>query len=90
MRQTEGSRAELFSLLPLCAAGIRAGGAFFTGVPERPRLRALAAPTHAAAPAAADLPVVRHAGRRLRGAVAVVAYVTGVTLALATVTFSVT
>uniref|UniRef100_A0AAZ3QSC2 Uncharacterized protein n=1 Tax=Oncorhynchus tshawytscha TaxID=74940 RepID=A0AAZ3QSC2_ONCTS len=41
---------------------IRAGGAFFAGVPEGPWFSALAAPTGTAAPPAADLPVIRHTG----------------------------
>lgn len=75
---------------PLGAAGVGAGGAFFTGVPESPRLRALTAPAHALAPPTAHGPIVCDAGRRLRGAVAVVANVAGVAFALTTVTLAVT
>lgn len=76
--------------VPLSVAGIRAGGAFLTGVSERTRLRALTATTHAAAPPAAHLPIVRNARRRLGGAVTVVTDVTGVTFTFPTVTLAVT
>ena len=75
---------------PFGAAGVGAGGAFVAGISERSRLRALAAAAHAVSSAAAHLPVVRHAGPRLHGAVAVVADVAGVALTLPAVTFSVT
>ena len=69
-------------LLPLGAAGVGAGGALLTGVPEGPGLGAVAVAAHAAAPAAAQLPVVGQARGGLRGAVAVVSDVAGVALAL--------
>lgn len=76
--------------LPLRAAGVGAGGALLAGVPEGARLRTLAAAAHTLASAAAHLAVVRNAGRRLRGAVAVVADVAGVALTLPAVTLAVT
>lgn len=75
---------------PLRSTGIRAGGTFLTGVSECPGLRALTAAADAASPSAAHLSILRDAGRRLRGAVAVVADVASVALTLPTVTFAVT
>jgi len=76
--------------VPLGAAGVGAGGALLAGVPEGAGLGAPAAAAHAAAAPAAHLAVGADAGRRLRGAVAVVAHVAGVALALAAVAFTVT
>lgn len=75
---------------PFRSAGIRAGGTFLTGVSECPGLRALTAAADAASPPAAHLSVLRDAGRRLRGAVTVVADVAGVALTLPAVTFAMT
>lgn len=80
---------ELQQNLPLGAAGVGAGGALVAGVPKGPRLRALTATTHTAAPAAAHLPVVRNAGRHLCRAVAVVADVAGMAFTLPAVTLPV-
>lgn len=76
--------------LPFSTTGVRAGGAFFTGVSKGSRLCTLAAAAHAVASPAAHLPVVCNAGRRLGGAVTVVADVSSVALALPTVTFPMT
>uniref|UniRef100_A0A674A0E9 Uncharacterized protein n=1 Tax=Salmo trutta TaxID=8032 RepID=A0A674A0E9_SALTR len=60
-----------FRSLPLCpvpfgATGIRAGGAFLTGVPEGPWFCTLAVAARTAASPTTDLPVIRHTGRRPR------------------------
>lgn len=75
---------------PFGAACIGAGGAFLTGVPESPRLCAPTAAAHALTPPTAHLPVFCDAGRRLRGAVAVVTNVAGVAFALTAVTLAMT
>lgn len=80
----------LQNTLPLRATGVGAGGAFFTGLSEGPRLCALTAAAHAVSSPAAHLPVIRDAGRRLCGAVAVVADVTGVALTFPAVALTTT
>lgn len=77
-------------ILPFGVAGVGAGGTFLAGVSEGTRLAALTAAAHTTATPAAHLSVVRDAGGRLRGAVAVVADVAGVTLTLPAVTLTVT
>lgn len=44
--------------LPLCATGVRAGGAFFTGIPKSPGFRTLTATTHTVASSTAHLSIV--------------------------------
>lgn len=77
-------------MVPFGATGIRAGGAFLTGVSEGPWLSALAAPAHTAASSAADLPVIRNTRGCLGGTVTVVTDVAGVALTLPTVALPVT
>lgn len=88
----ESSRVEEPALdaFPLGATGVGAGGTFLAGVSKRSGLAALTAATDAAPSAAAHLPVIGDAGGRLRGTVAVVTDVAGVTFTLSTVTLAVT
>lgn len=80
----------LTQTLPFSAAGIRAGGAFFTRISKGPWLSTLTAAAHTVASPAAHLPIIWNAGRRLCGAVTVVANVTGVAFTLPAVAFSMT
>lgn len=54
-------------------AGIRAGGAFFTGVPIGARLGAVTLATGTHSPTTTQEPTTRHTGVCTRGAVAVIA-----------------
>lgn len=74
--------------LPFSAAGVGAGGAFLTGISKRPRLGALTASADTTASPAAHLPIIRDAGQRLRGAVAVVTNVPSVAFTLPAVTLA--
>lgn len=67
-------------------AGIRTGGAFFTGVSVGAGLSALADPALAVTPAAAQQPHAGHAGVGPGGAVAALSLPAGVTLTEPTVT----
>lgn len=90
VRQTAIVEETTLDTFPLCPAGVRAGGTLLTRVSECPWLGALAATAHAVAPSAAHLPVIRHTGAGLRGAVTVVADVSSMALALPTVALSMT
>lgn len=70
-------------------AGVRTGGTFLTGSPVGPWLGALTHPTLAGASSAAQQADAGHAGVRARGAVTVLAFPAGVTLADATAALSI-
>lgn len=95
LRVTNGTRVIWTTVLrtgslPLSITGIRAGGAFFTGVSECSRLGALTATTHTAAAPTAHLSIIRNAWRRLGGAVTVVTNVTGMAFTFPTVALPMT